>query len=764
MKRTLLLATALLLAAFPGRAQEAGSARVVPIQVTGDPAARFSLVILGDGYTAEEMPTFRRHVDKHLNILWSLEPFRSYRNYINVYAVEIVSGESGITCDPAHREVRTTPLGMRFGGGCDNPNARGINVEQESARHYARMATPDYDQILSIANTDTYGGIGGSTATTSGGNALGPYITPHELGHSLGRLQDEYTYSARGVRGGIYDGEEPNSIHHTLLTEEEMRAGQRKWWRWLGEPSESGGIIRRFEGGQSRVAGVFRPSRHSMMISLGYYFDQVSRERMAERISGQVELIADGTPADATVAPGSTLWIETAHPVFHELDVNWQVDGRRVTPERDTRILDLRTLALDGGSHSVTVTVIDLTPFVRDPVVRDTSFTATRSWTVDPAAPAAAEPASSPFTGRDTVRAVAGEEVVYVATTASLAREPVVRWYVDGREIASHAGRHSIALADQNLARGSHRLSATLSDPARSEPRAVLNWTIDNTLPTVEHTLNAPETSVPRPDGSRHYFARDSFTMHLEPSDDQDGYVVAEFRVNGDGWHHYYGWPDAPPGTPFLFTPRGTTIKELVYGSLSAEGLSPQPWEERAPGWGTHTIEYRARDAAGNIGDAEQFHVTFMPAPQCTTVITSPQDGLDVDAGVMCLDGATVTGSIKVTNGASLFARNTTVRGSVSASAAANVEIVGSTVDGPLHVSGSTGSLVLFNNAFNQNVALTDHRGVAPPVLAGNRIANFLRCDGMGTAPTDLGLPNAVAGSTTGPVCPAASPGAGRTP
>ncbi len=29
-----------------------------------------------------------------------------------------------------------------------------------------------------------------------------------------------------------------------------------------------------------------------MMISLGYYFDQVSRERMAQRISEQVELIA----------------------------------------------------------------------------------------------------------------------------------------------------------------------------------------------------------------------------------------------------------------------------------------------------------------------------------------------------------------------------------------------------------------------------------------------------------------------------------------
>ncbi|HSL70234.1 MAG TPA: hypothetical protein VK864_08315, partial [Longimicrobiales bacterium] len=68
------------------------------------------------------------------------------------------------------------------------------------------------------------------------------------------------------------------------------------------------------------------------------------------------------------------------------------------------------------------------------------------------------------------------------------------------------------------------------------------------------------------------------------------------------------------PGTPFRFTTRGTTIKELVYGSLSAEGLSPQPWETREPGWGTHRIEYRARDAAGNIGQTQVFWVTLQPS------------------------------------------------------------------------------------------------------------------------------------------------------
>src|SRR5690606_304930 len=59
------------------------SAEVTPVQVTGDPAESLNLIVLGDGYTADELDEFRADVDKHLNILWSIDPFRSYRNYVN---------------------------------------------------------------------------------------------------------------------------------------------------------------------------------------------------------------------------------------------------------------------------------------------------------------------------------------------------------------------------------------------------------------------------------------------------------------------------------------------------------------------------------------------------------------------------------------------------------------------------------------------------------------------------------------------------------
>ena len=121
-------------------------------------------------------------------------------------------------------------------------------------------------------------------------------ISPHEIGHSLGGLQDEYDYYQRGVLGGCYTGGEPTSVHHTLLTIDQMLAQQKKWWRWIGEPSEAGGLIGRYEGGMYFDKCVWRPSQHSIMKTLGYYYDQVSREVMTQRISSRVKLVDASTP------------------------------------------------------------------------------------------------------------------------------------------------------------------------------------------------------------------------------------------------------------------------------------------------------------------------------------------------------------------------------------------------------------------------------------------------------------------------------------
>src|SRR5262249_38090103 len=142
-------------------------------------------------------------------------------------------------------------------------------------------------QTLTLANTNTYGGIGGGDATSSGGAPQGPLISPHELGHSIGGLVDEYPYSARNVPGGKYTGGEPSQIQVTIATVQQMLDGHLKWWRWLGDESESGGKIDRYESGTLFSSGIWRPSEHSIMRWLGNHYDQISRERMTQRISGR---------------------------------------------------------------------------------------------------------------------------------------------------------------------------------------------------------------------------------------------------------------------------------------------------------------------------------------------------------------------------------------------------------------------------------------------------------------------------------------------
>ena len=339
------------------------------MQITGPPSERLNLVIMGDGYTASEMQKFRDDVDRNQNIQWSVEPFRSYRNYINTYRLEIESQDSGISCDPDDGNIRrNTPLRLNYTNTCPaDPLARGITYgpalqsgggcptaatvglgdprcsgTQQHNKYLAIYLAPlgvsgANVQTLALANTFTYGGIGGTQATTSGGSPQGPLISLHELGHSLGTLADEYPYSSRDVPGGAHPNSEPGSFHHSRFTNDEMIAGSLKWFRWLCEESLSGGIITArgstcgppHEGGASRTTNVWRPSEHSMMRWLGNYFDQVGRENMTYRIAGRKTANAmalSHTPL-GQVGPQDVIWVETQHPKFHELNVSGRSNG-----------------------------------------------------------------------------------------------------------------------------------------------------------------------------------------------------------------------------------------------------------------------------------------------------------------------------------------------------------------------------------------------------------------------------------------------------
>ncbi|MFF8841332.1 M64 family metallopeptidase [Streptomyces sp. NPDC015127] len=596
------------------------AATVVPVQTTGPADKRFNLVVLGDGYTAAELPEFRADVETHLNVLWSTEPFASYRSYINVWAVETASAESGVDCDPSlDAPRRDTALGMGFWGGCNADSVqRLLTVDSGAATALADLVPGTASanrQIVALANSDTYGGAGGTYATASGGNALSSLITPHEIGHSLGKLQDEYDYYARGVPGGTYSGGEPESAHHTLLTEDQMHEQRAKWWRWLGEESESGGVIGRHEGGMYSTKGVWRPSKHSIMKTLGYAFDQVEREVMVQKISAKVNLVQGHTPDAAPIGDDRTVWVDTLHPVGGELRVVWRLDGERLRAVGDARTVDLRRLDLAPGTHTLTATVTDPTPFVRDPAVRaSAALTRTVSWTVDTSVVTAPDQVAAAFTDHTATGAPVGAaSVVYAETTHPAGRPLAVRWALDGRPVANPGNDRDLDLGTLRLGPGTHELTARIAGTDIAGTDQELTWTVDASAATAAYELSEPLRTVHRPGRPVEYVYDGPFTMGLTARDDQDGYVVRQFRVDGDGWQTYYGWP-TDAGAPYRFTPQGTVIDDLVYGKLGTPRVVP--WDDATPDYGTHTIEYRTVDAAGNISSPKRFLVTLLPPRQ----------------------------------------------------------------------------------------------------------------------------------------------------
>ncbi|PZG17750.1 peptidase M64 [Micromonospora craterilacus] len=820
--------------------------KVHPIQITGPAAERLNLIILGDGYQWDQQKVFLEDVDRNLAVMWATEPFRTYRNYMNVYAVEIASIDYGVRCDPDGRvrhpdgtirdtgqregpiNAKNTALRMIYQDGCNDPLSRGtvyggapvncanfaayypagVNPCETGSQAHNRIIdtyvapvlgiprTSQNVQTLAIFNTFTYGGIGGTNATTSGGSPQGPLISLHEIGHSLGTLADEYPYSSRDVVRACYTGGEPGSFHHTIRSAEQLVEEQHKWWRWVGEESLSGGIIGAHEGGGTYPCGQRRPSEHSMMRWIGFDFDQVGLEHMVARVTGMRnsgQMNVRHTPA-GTVASDSVLWVESGQPRYHELEVTWRVGGPdgTVLDTNNARDVDLGELDLPAGTV-VHVEVRDPVgpdgiDWVRNPSTNNTAtnsgfngprFVQTRQWTVGDTKATPSAPEATITGATMNSQPVAGDEVVFVRTNHPTDRIVKVTWSLDGTALPNPHNSRSLDLGALNLAAGTYQLVATVTDPA--DPGGVsdrIEWTVDNALPTAPRTLSEPLTRLAGSTEHPVYF--NGWDMWLDPQDDRTGYdedryVVGQLRLNKQGWFHYFGFPEQPmPESPFQFRHSGTNVKALTYGNLGTGGLSKATFEQTlpdnhpsggfVPGFGTHLVEHRAIDAAGNVGVPSAYQATVLPgsSPDCTTTLTGKQPKLVVSEGVTCLKGAQVNGGVTVRAGASLVVSDSSINGGLTAAGAQAVQLFGSTVNGGAKITGTARDVTIAGSRVNGSLTLSDNvqatanerfsrlAGAYGPILVGSRITESLNCTGNSAAVKDFGAPNTVDGPKGG--------------
>jgi hypothetical protein len=344
----------------------------------GPSANRVDLVCVGDGYLEGELDSYATHVDEAIVDLLSVEPFTTYSTYFNVHRVDVVSNESGVDHDPTYPIWRDTALGMGFWcGGTE----RALCVDVGAALSHAASA-PDADQVFAVANSTKYGGVGYTSsdlATFAGANSLAAQIAIHELGHSLGDLADEYDYG-----GGVnWNGGEVPEPNVSIMDAAEMAANGGKWAAWLGEnQAEFDGLVDCYEGARYYQQGIFRPSSNSMMRALARPFNLPSVEALIIEIYQIVRPIDDSTPTAQTLEGDETVWVEPLRPLDHELSIQWILDGEPIEGATG-ETLDLSTVAMDPGTHSLRARVRDNTDWVRNEAARNQWMTQSLQWNVE---------------------------------------------------------------------------------------------------------------------------------------------------------------------------------------------------------------------------------------------------------------------------------------------------------------------------------------------------------------------------------------------
>jgi hypothetical protein len=206
----------------------AADALVVETHIGGPPHKVLDIAILGEGYTREEIETFKTDLNRAAEVLLGHAPFNAHRSQISIRGVMVPSSERG--CDePTRGAFRSTALGATF-------NSLGserymLTEDNRAVRDIA--ANVPYDALVIMVNHDRYGGGGiyNLFCTFTAHSAWADYLLLHEFGHSFAGLADEY-YSSSVAYNDFYPrGHEPEEANITALLDPEKLK-----WRDLVDP------------------------------------------------------------------------------------------------------------------------------------------------------------------------------------------------------------------------------------------------------------------------------------------------------------------------------------------------------------------------------------------------------------------------------------------------------------------------------------------------------------------------------------------------
>lgn len=329
--------------------------KVDTLQYRGDPDKYINIVILGDGYTAAQLDTFHADADTLAQYLFRTDPWKNYRDYFNIFAIRVISNQSGAkhphTAGDCPSDVPLMNPDNFFGSTFDGYGIHRLIVPGNQAKVSKVLADnfPKYDQVLIIANTPYYGGSGGAFATFSLATSSRE-IMAHEIGHSFAGLADEY------YAGDQYNAEKPNMTQETDPT-------KVKWKNWL--QYKSVGIYQHCCGGQSSFW--YKPHQNCKMEVLGPPYCPVCQEAIIEAVHNMTEPVVAYMPQSASVSSTDryvTFKVtEMMKPIPNTMKLTWKLDGKVVVQNADSFILDQKTIS--NGSHTLVLYATDTTSLIR---------------------------------------------------------------------------------------------------------------------------------------------------------------------------------------------------------------------------------------------------------------------------------------------------------------------------------------------------------------------------------------------------------------
>jgi thiol-disulfide isomerase/thioredoxin len=242
------------------------------------------IVFMGDAYTDRDMDAgglYETVMKEAMEEFFGIEPYRTFRDRFNVYAVKVVSPNGRIGAD------YTTALGVTFGAGTS------VRGNDGKAFEYAMKVPSITDKenllVCVMMNTRRHAGTAALHSTLQSGVAytstyandrslFGPTLRHEAGGHGFAFLADEYSthnQSAPAEHIAYYNEvfEKYGWYSNVDFTDDPSKI---RWSAFLSDEryKDEVGI---FEGGALYSKGAYRPSKNGMMNESMEYHNAPSR-------------------------------------------------------------------------------------------------------------------------------------------------------------------------------------------------------------------------------------------------------------------------------------------------------------------------------------------------------------------------------------------------------------------------------------------------------------------------------------------------------